>query len=74
MQPDDFTFSMLARAIQDAGGRVHVPCADVVRLNSSALINLEPDGQGGVYLTISDRNDTCPLDETLTRIHQDEGR
>ena len=74
MQPNDFTFSMLAAAIAAAGGRVVVTRREILRRNSEELVDITPAPDGGIILTLARRPDTQCLDTTLLRAHQDEAR
>lgn len=74
MQPNDFTFAMLAKAVAAAGGSVHVTAQDLLRMNAGYHINMRDDGQGGQILTLAERQDTAGLDEVLARAQQDERR
>jgi hypothetical protein len=69
MEPTDFTFAMLAKAVADAGGRVHVSGADLIRMNNGYLIELDYDKKGGVFLTLAERK---PLSTTVKKILQGE--
>lgn len=69
MQPDDFTFAFLAKAVADAGGRVHITAADLLRMNNGYMVEMEDDGRGGQILTLKERK---PLSTTTKRILQGE--
>ena len=55
MQPDDFTFSMLAKAIAMAGGSIHITAAELLGLNARKQITMKDDGAGGQILTLIDK-------------------
>lgn len=70
MQPSDFTFAMLAKAIAAAGGSVHVTASDLLSLNTGYMIDLTDDGRGGQILTLSERHDTIGLEGTVEKIRE----
>ena len=55
MSPDDYTFAFLAKAIAAAGGSVHVTALDILRFNSTYMVEMQDDGKGGHILTLAPR-------------------
>lgn len=76
MLPDDFTFAMLAAAVRAAGGRVHIPAREILMENAASMVDVTPDGAGGVTLSLHDRPNTNAegLERALDYEHQDEAR
>lgn len=72
MQPSDFTFAMLAKAVAAAGGSVHVSAQDLLRMNAGYEIDMKDDGQGGQILTLVDRKGTAPFQEIERRARRSE--
>jgi hypothetical protein len=72
MEPTDFTFAMLAKAIAAAGGAVHITAQEILRMNAAYAIDMKDDGYGGQILTLVERPHS--LDEILIREPQDEAR
>ncbi len=56
MQPNDFTFAFLAKAVADAGGKVYVSAQDILRFNAGYEVLMTDDGVGGQILTLVERS------------------